>query len=330
MAKLDLTFAICSYDHVRDVFDGSVPIEGIDLNHLDLPVEEIFHRFITGREWEVSEISMGKFSALVSAGETDLVGIPVFPSRTFRHAGVYVRTDGEVATAEQLRGRRIGVPEWAQTASVYSRALLQHRYGVPPDRVQWVQAGVDQPGRREKVDLALPPGVEVEVVGDRSLSQMLLAGELDAVLSAHTPGAFTHGQGAVRRLFAEPRLEEQAYWEETGIFPIMHTVAVRRDVVERHPWVPTTLFKALTLAKRRSVDRVLDYKQSRFPVPWGHYDAAATYARFGDEDPWPYGVRPNRKTLEAFLGFACEQGVLQRPVEPEELFPLPLEDGFRV
>lgn len=325
--RLRLSMGMGDYDHVRDLASGAVLADGIDVVHLDLPVEEIFYRFLRHREWDVSEISLAKYSAMVSRGDTSLVGIPVFPSRVFRHSSMYVRADSGIDHPSKLRGRRVGIPEWAQTAAVYSRGLLVHEYGVGLADVEWFQAGVNQAGRREKVQLTLPDGVSYTPVPTRSLSGMLVDGELDAVLSAHPPECFEHGDGAVVRLFADAASVEKEYRARTGIFPIMHTVVIRREVVDADPWVPASLYKAFREAKRRSLARVGDMTISRFPVPWLQ-DHAATVA--GGADPWPYGVEDNRATLEAFLAFAHEQGVLHSEVRPEQLFAASIDEGFRI
>ena len=315
------------YDHVRDLASGAIKLEGLDLVHLDLPVEEIFYRFLKHREWDVSEVSMAKYSAMVSAGDTSLVAIPVFPSRMFRHSSMYVRSDSRIDHPSQLRGRRVGIPEWAQTASVYSRALLVQQYGVQLSEVEWFQAGVNQPGRKEKVRLAIPDGISYTPVPTQSLSDMLVSGDLDAVFSAHPPHCFEHGDGSVVRLIRDAPAVEREYFAATAIFPIMHTVAIRREVVEENPWVPATLFKGFEEAKRRSLMRVRDVTISRLPVPWLQSCIGSLGA---DDDPWPYGIDKNRPTLEAFLEYAYEQGVLSTRLRPEQLFAKSVDEGFRI
>ncbi|MGH9103839.1 MAG: 4,5-dihydroxyphthalate decarboxylase, partial [Acidimicrobiales bacterium] len=186
MADLELTLAISDYDHVRDLTSGAVRPEGIELTCLDLPIEEIFFRFINYREWHLSEMSFAKYLSIRASGDTSLSAIPVFPSRVCRHSSIFVRPDGPSAPKE-LAGARIGLPEWSQTAAVYSRSLLVHEWGIPLSEVEWFQAGVNQPGRTEKVALHLPEGVRLTQVPDRCLDEMLHAGEIDAMFSAHPP-----------------------------------------------------------------------------------------------------------------------------------------------
>lgn len=324
-----LTMAMSEYDHVRALTAGEIRVDGIELNTLNLSIEEIFFRFTRFREWDVSEMSMGKYVSLISQGDRSLTAIPVFPSRAFRHSSIYVRRSGAVVAPRDLAGRRVGIPEWAQTAAIYSRGLLMHDYGIPLESIAWVQAGVNQPGRVEKVALRLPPGIRVTVRPETTLNDMLLGGEIDALLSAHPPEAFKAGDPAIVRLFEDYRAVEEAYWRDTGIFPIMHTVAIRSDIVAQFPWVAMNLYKAFERAKRASVARALEITASRFPLPWVADRAAHAQALFGD-DIWPYGIEANRATLDAFLRFAHEQGVCHRRVEIEELFPAQLGTSFKV
>ena len=329
MSKLSLTLAIPDYDHTRDLVNGRVQPEGIDLTCLVYPVEEIFYRFIVYKEWEVSEISFAKYAALISQGNKDFIALPVFPSRVFRHSSIYVRKDGPIKKITDLKGRKVGIPEWAQTAAVYSRGFLEHQYGIKLSSIEWVQAGVNQPGRIEKVDLKLPKGVTITRVADKSLNEMLLSGEIDAMLVARAPDAFVKGDPKIRRLFDDFIDVETDYYKKTGIFPIMHAVAVRRDVVEKNPWVARNLFTAFDEAKRRSIERVLEATVSLFPIPWYFEHARRGMELFG-KDYFPYGIEPNRKTLEAFLKYAHEQGVCKRLVEVDELFPESLSSTHRV
>ncbi len=326
--ELALTIAISDYDHVRDFATGLVRARGIEANFLTLPVEEIFFRFTKFREWHVSEMSFAKYAALRAQDDTSLSALPVFPSRLFRHSSIYVRRDGPVHAPADLRGRKVGLPEWAQTAAVWSRAALMHQYGVALADIDWYQAGVNEPGRAEKVALALPAGVRLTPVPETSLDQMLLAGELDAVLSAHPPLSFENGDPRVARLFEDYRGVEEAYFRDTGIFPIMHVVAIKSELLTRHPWVAMNLFQAFDEAKRRSVARALEVTATRFPVPWIYDVAAKAQAQFGEL--FPYGIEGNRKTLEAFLDYAAEQGVCRRRLAVDELFPASVAARFKI
>ncbi len=329
MGNIHLTLAIGDYDHVRDFTQGVVRADGVDLTHLKLSVEEIFYRFTKFREWDVSEMSFGKYVSLISQNDVTLHAIPVFPSRAFRLSSIYVRRDGPVKTAQDLAGKRVGIPEWAQTAAIYTRGYLAHEIGIPLSAIEWIQAGVNQPGRVEKVELKLPAGVRYRNVPDRSLSRMLLAGDIDAVMSARAPAPFTEHHPNVTRLFPDYRSAEEAYWRKTRIFPIMHVIAVRRPLLVEYPWLTMNLYKAFEEAKNRSLARMLDVTASHIPVPWGYAHAAGARELFGD-DFWPYGIEPNRPTLEAFLRFAYEQGVCHRLVAPEELFASQVLSRFKI
>ena len=330
MANIHLTLAINDYDHVRDLVSGAVRADGIDLTCLTLAVEEIFYRFLHGLEWDVSEISLGMSSSAVSRGDAPFVLIPVFPSRVFRLSSIYVRPDGPVKTPEDLAGKRIGVPEWGQTAGVYTRGWLMHRVGIPLGDVDWYQSGANQPGRVEAATLKLPDGVSLTPVTDRSLTEMLFDGDIEAIFSARAPVAFLAGDPKIVRLIPDFRAAEQAYFKDTGIFPIMHTVAIRRRVFEEHPWVAMNLYKAFDEARRRGVRRIMDVPASQIAVPWGFHDAAEVGRLvFGDGEYWPYGIEPNRVTLDAFLQFCFEQGVCHDRLTPEDLFPKQVHTFFK-
>jgi 4,5-dihydroxyphthalate decarboxylase len=327
--RLPLTLAVTEYDHVRDLASGLVEVEGVALNVLDLPVEEIFFRFTRFREWDVSELSLAKYCSLRAAGDESLVAIPVFTSRSFRHSAIFIRADGPIDDPAALAGARIGVPEWTVTATVWGRGLLHHEYGVELGGVRWVQAGTNEPGRVEGVAVSLPDGVSLEAMPERTLNDMLIAGEIDAVIAPHLPHGFEDGSGAIVRLFSDHRRVEEAYFEKTGIFPIMHVLALRADVHDLHPWVAMNLLTAFEHAKRRSLDRALDVNAPRFPVPWAAANALHAAELMG-EDFWPYGIEPNRVTLDAFLDFAHEQRVCARRLEVEELFAPQVREAFRV
>jgi 4,5-dihydroxyphthalate decarboxylase len=317
--NLELTIAISDYDHVRDLRSGRVETPGFDLRWFDMTIPQLFGRFTIYREWDVSEFGLGKYVALKSQGDDSLTAIPVFPSRTYRHSAIYVPADSPLRSLEDLAGKRVGVPEWAQTATVYVRGMLAHTVGVELGSIEWVQAGVNEPGRREKVAVRLPDGVSVTPMPGDSLNQMLLDGRLDAVISAQAPAAFLGDQSSVRRLLVEPLAAEQAYWSQTGVFPIMHIVAISQELVDEHRWLAGNLVAAFEQAKRLSLARARDEMISRYPIPSVATLADQAAETYGD-DFWPYGLEPNRRTLEAFLLFAYEQGVAARLLEPEELF----------
>ena len=306
MASVPLTLAVGSYDHVRDLQP-----RGLSLNVINLRIEEIFFRFTKFREWDVSEMSFGKVVALMAEPEPAIIALPVFVSRVFRHSAIYLRKGSGIAAPKDLEGKRVGVPEWAQTATIYVRGMLAHEYGVDLKSIAWTQAGVHEPGRIEKVPLYLAPGLRVTPAPERSLAELLAKGELDAVISARNPGG--------ERLFPDYPAQELAYYRKTRIFPIMHVVVLRREVYERDRWIAMNLFQAFAEAKDRALARAAEIGASAVPVPWVA-DHARRWREVAGEDFWPYGVEPNRPTLEAFLQYSFEQGVCKRRLQVEELF----------
>jgi len=328
-ARLHLTLATTDYDHVRDLMNGVVRAEGIVLTGFVLPVEEIFFRFIKNREWDVSEMSFGKFIGYASQGNSPFIGIPVFPSRVFRHSAFYVRADRGIKTPKDLEGKTVGIPEWAQTAGIYARGFLAETAGVDLTKIKWVQAGMNEAGREEKVEFTLPKGIQYSQRRDSSLSAMLKSGELDAAISARVPDAFFTGGGKIARLYPDYRGEEMRYHEATGIFPIMHVIAMRRAVFERYPWAAMNLFKAFDEAKDRSLERIGDLTTSRIPVPWSAAVVSEFAKGFG-ADPFPYGLEANRKTLDAFCRFSHAQGVTAQRLTPDDLFPKEVRASVRV
>ena len=326
MEKVALTLAMGDYEHTRDLATGRVPVQGATLNVLTLPPEEAFLRFTHFREWELSEMSLGKYVSLRSQDDEGIAAIPVFPSRVFRHSMIYVRESGTISRPEQLKGARVGIPEWAQTAGIYARGYLAHQVGVALDSVDWIQAGVNEAGRVEKVELKLPKGVRLRPEPARSLSEMLLAGDLDAVLSARPPRGLGSG---IRRLFPDYEAAEEAYFRETGVFPIMHVIVIKTEILARHPWLAMNLYKAFEEAKRRSIARLSDITASHAPLAWVAAYTGRMKTLFG-EDFWPYGLEKNRATLQAFVDFAFEQGVCHRRVALEELFPEQVLTSFKV
>jgi len=329
MSAVQLSMAINRYDHVADLVSGRVRPEGIDLTAMELPIEEIFFRMFSFAEWDVSEFSMAMYVSLVGTGAAQFSAIPVFPSRVFRQSAIYVATGAAIRGPEDLAGRRIGVPEWVQTAGIYARAILQHQCGLRLADIHWVQAGVNQAGRVEKVIPSLPDGVEIEQVRDKSLNEMLLAGELDAIISAREPASFLARDPRIARLWPDYRSIEESYFRETGIFPIMHVMVIKKEALIRHPWIAMNLLRAFEEAKANSLKRLSGIVHSPIPIPWLQ-DAFERAASVLGEDFWPYGIDANRRTLESFLQFCVEQGVTQRTLTVEELFPREVSKVFKV
>jgi 4,5-dihydroxyphthalate decarboxylase len=320
MGALRLSIATTDYDHFRDFRLGTVRAEGIEHVWSVLGHHEVFARFTAHREWDVAELSIAKFAAQVTRDEPDIVGLPVVCSRVFRFGAFYVNRRSGIETAEDLRGKRVGSPEWAHSAAVYMRGWLHNEVGVKLDQVEWYQAGANAPGREEKVELSLPDGVRLTRVSDRSLSDLLAAGDIDCALIARPPICFLQGHPDVVRLYPDFEARELAYYQQTGIWPIMHIIAMRRRILDDNPWVARNLYNAFLESKNRSVERLLDPAVSRYPLPWLPAYGRRMADLFGG-DPFPYGIEPNRATVGQLLAYAHQQGIAHRPATPEEVFP---------
>ena len=318
--SVQLTIATTDYDHFRDFRFGQVRAEGIEANWLTLGHHEIFSRFTFNREWDVSELSFAKFAAQVTRPNSDIIGLPVYASRLFRFSSFYVNKTKGIKSAKDLKGKRIGVPEWAHTAAVYMRGWLNDEHGIALKDINWVQAGTNEPGRIEKVELTLPKGVKLTPAPDKTLSAMIASGELDCVIIARPPNSFKEKHPDVIRLFPDYEAMEQRYYEETRVYPIMHVIALRKSVLDGQAWVARNLYNAFEESRRRSLERIFDPAVSRYPVPWLTSYATCMRAMFGGE-LFPYGIEANRPTLELFLRYAHEQGIAHRLAKPEDIFP---------
>lgn len=320
MSRLPITIATWDYDRVRALVDGRVRVEGCDVNYLVMPVEECFHRAYFHGEFDVTEIGLSPFLIAASRGIAPYTALPAFLSRTFRHSAVYVRSDRGIERPEDLRGRRIGVPEYQQSAALWARGFLKDDYGLGASDVHWVQGGLHQWGRRDKFPLALPEGFPLSSAPEgRSLSTLLAEGEIDAIISARAPSCFLDGTAPVRRLFPDYRAAEQDYFRRTGLFPLMHAVGIRNDVHERHPWLAASVYKAFAQAKRLADADLAEVTALKIGLPWVTAELEATQQVMG-EDFWPYGIEPNRKVIEAMARYSYEQGLAVRQLAVEEIF----------
>ena len=311
MTRLPLTLACTASDRTRPILDGRVSVPGVDFTVLPGEPEDIFRRALRDRAFDVSELSMGSHITTTARGDGSYIGVPVFPSRAFRHSAVYIRTDRGIAGPADLAGRTIGLPEYQQTAALWVRGFLRDRYGVDTRRIAWRTGG-------ERVPISLPDGLDVRPMGE-DLQAALAAGRIDALVAPRPPAALADLDAPVGRLWPDYRAEEMAWHHATGFFPIMHCIAVRRDVAERHPWLPVELFRAFARARAIALEELQLVNVLRVSLPW----IAAAYeeqaAAMGG-DPWPYGFARNRDEIAAMTRFAAEDGLAEQAVAPEALF----------
>lgn len=318
--RLNISVVAATYDRVQALRDGRVRIEGCDHTFLTTGHEQMFLRAIASAEYDVVELSMGSYLTSLARGESGYVAIPVFLSRLFRHSAIYIREGSGIAQPSDLAGKRVGVPEYQMTAALWARGLLDDEYGVPPSAMHWFQGGLQEPGRHEKVRLELPASIRMEAIRQgATLGAMLLAGELDALITARTPLSFERGEPHVKRLFPDYRLAERTYFTKTGIFPIMHVVVIRKALAKRHPWLPNAVFDAFCEAKDAAVEHFSNVAAQRVTLPWFAAELEETRRIMG-ENFWPYGVDDNSKTLLPMLGYAHRHGMTQRQLTLEEVF----------
>lgn len=330
MAKLKLSMAVSIYDRTAALVDGRVQPEGCELIPILLSPEETFHRAFGDREFDITEISLSSHTLTTARGDTQYVGIPAFPSRVFRHSGIYIRTDKGIKTPADLKGKTIGLPEYQQTANVWIRGILEHDYGVKPSDIHWRTGGTEQPGRKERTPIKVTEGVDLQAIPNtRTLNEMLEKGEIDAVLTPKEPPCFTEKKPNIGRLFPDYEPVEQEWFKKTGIFPIMHLVGIRRSLVEQHPWLPVSVYKAFIEAKKLALEELGLIGHLAVTLPWPV--AALDKARkLMGEDFWPYGIEENRKQLEVFAQYSYEQGLSSRVVPVNELFAHSTHDLSKV
>jgi 4,5-dihydroxyphthalate decarboxylase len=330
MAKLELSIAVGDYDRTRPLVDGAVQIDGVDPIFMQLEPEEIFFRAFRHADFDVCELSLSSFTVKTANGDCPYVGLPVFPSRAFRHTSIYIRTDRGIRAPEDLKGKRIGVPEYQLTANVWVRAILEEEHGVKPSDVTWVRGGYEQPGRVEKIAIQLPPDIRLENVPDgATISDMLAAGELDAVIGPRAPSCFERGHPQVAWLYPDPTTAASAWFERRRIFPIMHLLGLRRTLAERHPWLPAALVKAFEQAKAKALLKLADTSATKVTLPFVEEQLQAAKRLMGP-DFWSYGLEPNRHVLDSFFKHHHAQGLSRRLVTPEELFHPATHESHRI
>lgn len=328
---LSLSFACPPYDRILPVAQGEIVPQGIRLNYLALEVEEVFWRQLRNKEFDVSESSLSSYVMLRSRGDERFLAIPVFTSRFFRHSCVFVNNQKGIQRPQDLEGKTVGLPEYQITAVVWLRGIFQDEYGVLPQNMHWRSGGEEEPGRKEKIKLDLPSEIDLQPIPpDKYLSKMLDDGEVDALFTARAPSCYNSGSPNVARLFENPREEEEKYFKKTGIFPIMHTIIVQREIYEKNSWIAVELYKAFSEAKKLVTGNYSRTEALHTTLPWIHDELDRTKKIMGD-DWWPYGIRKNRHVLETFLRYHYEQGLSKKLMTIEELFaPETLDEEYKI
>lgn len=318
---LNLTFAANDYDRTAPIRDGRVRPQGINLRSLILEPEELFFRTSRYQDIDVSEMSLSSYVLAVSRGNAPFIAIPAFLSRVFRHGNILVRADSGITKPEQLAGKRIGLPEFQMTAPVWQRGILTDEYGINIADVKWVSGGLEEPGRDERIPWTPPArtGISIEIEKEKTLTDMLINGELDALIVARNPSAFDKGHPQIKRLFPNYREVEKEYFKRTGIFPIMHLVVIKREIYDEHPWIAPELLKAFEEAKKIAINNLFETAAIKTVLPWVVPEAEEE-REFFNGNIWPYGVEANRKALETFLDYHYRDGLSERRVTVEEIF----------
>ena len=329
MARLELSVAVGDYDRTRALIDGSVAIDGVDPIYMTLVPEEIFFRAFRAAEFDICELSLSSYTVKTAQDNCPYIAVPAFVSRAFRHTAIYVRTD-RVKKPEDLKGRKVGLPEYQLTANVWARALLADDYGVKPSDIHWIRGGIEEPGRPEKLAIKLPPGVRLDNAPDgATISGLLEAGEIDGFIAPRPPSLVEKGHPNIGWLFPDPVVVAKDYFKRTGLFPIMHVVGIRRTLAEKHPWLPGAVFKAFEQAKAAGIEKLSDTSATKVTLPFVEEALQAARTLMG-EDYWSYGVEKNRKVLDYFLAQHHTQGLSSRRVAVDELFHPGTYEAFKL
>jgi len=330
MGKIRLTLSCWDYDRTRALQDGRVEVEGVDLTYLPLRVEETFWRMLRYGEFDVAEMSTGSFLMSRDKGAPRLIGIPVFPSKTFRHSCIYINTDSGIKKPADMAGKRVCVPEYQITMATWARGILQHEYGVLPDKMKWFTGGEETPGRQDKVQHKLPPNIDIQPIPvDKTLSGMLEGGEIDAMKSAHMPSPFVRRHPKVQRLIPNFREVEADYFKRTKIFPIMHTIVIREEVYEQYPWIAQSLFKAFNESKRLCQEAMYEFSALKYMMAWSIDEMEKEREALGP-DPWAYGLEANRHVIETLVQYTYEQGLISKKLDVDSLFAKSMLEDFKI
>ncbi len=319
MARLKLSVAGFDYDRTQAIFNGAVTVEGCGVTALAMSPEEVFNRAFKHEEFDVAEISMSNYMNQVARGVNAYIGIPAFVSRMFRHSSIYIRTDRGIEAPADLKGKVVGVPVYQMTAALWARGILDDQYGVTPADLRWRQGALEAGSELPAMQLSLPDEIELtSIAPEETLSQLLDTGELDALISARAPSCLA-GNDKIDRLFPNYRAEEEAYFKQTGLFPIMHMVGIRKTLVETHPWLPASVYGAYVAAKRLCYARQAEVGHLATTLPWP-VEAFDEAKRLMGADFWRYGARENAGEIAAMMRYAFEHGTVSRKLSVEELF----------
>lgn len=319
MTKLQLSVAMGDYDRTRALYDGRVQIDGVDPVFMLLNPEEMFFRAMRSQDFDIAELSFSSYLVKHARGESPYIAVPVFLSRAFRHTSIYVRRD-RIKAPEDLKGCRIGVPEYQLTAIVWARALLEDEYGIKPSDVTWVRGGIDTSGRPEKIKLELPANVRLESAPEgKTITELLDEGEIDAFIAPRPPGVQALRNPNVGWLFDDPTAVAKDFYRRKRVFPIMHVVGIRNALAQQHPWLPGAVVKAFTQSKAAALEALGDTSATKVTLPFVEEQLHAARALMG-QDHWSYGVAQNQPTLETFLRYHHSQGLSSRQVPLSEVF----------
>jgi 4,5-dihydroxyphthalate decarboxylase len=315
-----LTFACGVYDRTVPLFTREVAIEGVDLTYVPIDdPRQIFDRMARGEGFDLAEMSLSEFICRHVADRNPFVALPIFPSRMFRHS--FIAVNGKkIKTPTDLAGKRIGVPLYTMTAAVVIRGMLEHDHGVDLSKVHWVEGAINAAtshGDPTAMPLLAPVDIEDNHSG-RSLSELLDAGEIDAIIGTSLPNAMKTNPDLVR-LFPDFHAAERDFYTRTKIFPIMHTLVIQREIYDRDPSLGPRIYAAFEAAKTLSRKRLQRTATISYMLPW-MIEQVEEIERVFDGDPWPYGVEPNRPTLEALVTYLAEQHMIAHEVPIEELF----------
>ncbi|MCW8863709.1 MAG: hypothetical protein OQK09_07520 [Colwellia sp.] len=326
---LSISVACGLFDRTEALFNGDVKIEGCHSTFLHLSAEETFFRAFSHAEFDIAELSFSSYLIELSKGYSDYIALPVFLGRSFRHNGIYVRND-RIKSPQDLKGARVGVPEYQVTAAVWIRGILEDEFAIHASDINWFTGGVEQAGRKEKVSIEIPENISIQAIADtKTLSQMLVDGEIDALIAPRAPSCFLNGSENIDRLFPNYVDVESDYYQRTGIFPIMHVLGIRRSLVEQHPWLPSSVTKAFEQARLHALPRLKDTTASLIMLPWLSAELERTQKIMGD-DFWRYGVSENIATLESLVRYSHDQGLTSPKLEIDELFAAGSTTVFKV